>query len=81
MFQKFRMHKHVFNQLHQKYRDDFEKCDDVRPPINGKKRLAILLHWLQQFLFLLRGENNGRHGFELQCRKDLILYQAEDVVL
>ena len=44
--EKFRMRKYVFNQLHQKYRDDFEKRGDVRVPIGGKKRLAILLHWI-----------------------------------
>ena len=45
-FEKFRMHKYVFNQLHQKYGGTFEKRGNVRVPIDGKKRLAVLLHWL-----------------------------------
>ena len=36
--------RNVFNQLHQKYGDDFQKRNNVRILIDGKKQLAILLH-------------------------------------
>ena len=44
---KFRMPKYLFNQLHRKYGRPLEKSNTgMGTPIPGKKRLAILLHWL-----------------------------------
>lgn len=44
---KFRVEKYVFNQLHQKYGAELEKeVTNMRSTIPGRKRLAILLHWL-----------------------------------